>query len=150
MWGLIRAGLIAAGLAAFAGLGGCAPGDVQLNGKIFDAVGLGGSQQTGSIPKVAERAPLVVPPSLERLPQPGSTPGPVADGNFPVDPERSVDQKQAALIAEQTAYCKEHYDKQIALGNRVYADAAIGPMGRCGSSVLSVLGDENPLKKVEK
>jgi hypothetical protein len=148
MWGIIRIGLMAAGLTAF-GVGGCSPGDVELNGKIFDAVGLSGKQQTGSIPKVAERAPLVVPPSLDRLPQPGSE-RPAADANFPVNPEQTVNQKQAQLEAAQAAYCKEHYEKPLALGDRTTAETAIGPLGRCQPSALSVLGDGNPLKKVEK
>jgi hypothetical protein len=147
IWGTIRNGLMALGLAAFA-LGGCAPGDVELNGKIFDAVGLSGGQKTGSIPKVAERAPLVVPPSLQRLPEPGSVP-PVTDANFPVNPEQTVDQKQAKLVAEHKAYCKENYEKQLALGNRTAAETAIGPLGRCQASALSVLG-KNPLEGLEK
>ena len=63
--------------------GGCSAlsDNVELNGKIFDAVGLSG----GALGKKAEvrteaRAPLVLPPDAERLPEPGAAPQPaVAD-----------------------------------------------------------------------
>ncbi len=48
---------------------------MELNGGIFDAVGLNDAKKVGD-PKLAERAPLVVPPSLDRLPPPGETPAP--------------------------------------------------------------------------
>ena len=64
---------IAAGLAL--GVAGCGTDDIQFNGGIFDAVGLNDAKKT-SDPKLAERAPLVVPPSLDRLPAPGEAPQP--------------------------------------------------------------------------
>ena len=56
------------------GASGCSMDDVQLNGGIFDVVGLSDAAKakSGSEPKIAARAPLVVPPSLDRLPEPGS------------------------------------------------------------------------------
>lgn len=48
---------------------GCGTDDVELNGKIFDAVGLSGSQKSkGDEPKVAARSGIVVPPTLARCP----------------------------------------------------------------------------------
>ncbi len=44
---------------------------VQLEGKIFDVLGVSGSGQR-SEPKLADRAPLVVPPNTTKLPEPGS------------------------------------------------------------------------------
>ena len=52
------------------GMAGCGSDDIQLNGGIFDAIGLNDAKPKGD-PKMAERAPLVVPPSLDRLPPPG-------------------------------------------------------------------------------
>ncbi len=146
MRGSLSTGLLALGLLALAG---CAPGDVEFNGKIFETMGLG-QTKTGSVPKVPERAPLIVPPSLQRLPQPGEVPPQAADANFPVDPERSSDQKQQQLAAAQTAYCKENYDKQIALGNRTHAETAIGPLGRCQASAFTNLTGGSPLSNLEK
>ena len=61
----------AVALAVF-GLAGCGGvDDIQLNGKIFDAVGMTGSAPKKT-PQLAERSPLVVPPGLEKLPEPGS------------------------------------------------------------------------------
>jgi hypothetical protein len=59
------------GLAALA-LAGC--DSVALEGKLFDWAGISGSalDEKRRDPKMAERAPLVVPPSVTRLPEPGS------------------------------------------------------------------------------
>ena len=51
-------------------LGGCGFGDVQFEGKVFDAVGLSGQQARREDPKVKARAPLVLPPDA-KLPEPG-------------------------------------------------------------------------------
>ena len=54
--------------------GGCGTDDIQFNGGLFDMVGLSDAAKAktkSGDPKVAERAPLVVPPSLQRLPPPG-------------------------------------------------------------------------------
>jgi len=58
-------------LAALA-LAGC--DSVALEGKMFDWMGISGSalDEKQRDPRMAERAPLVVPPSVNRLPEPGS------------------------------------------------------------------------------
>ena len=50
------------------GASGCSMDDVQFNGGIFDAVGLSDAARAKnrSEPELAGRAPLVVPPSLDR------------------------------------------------------------------------------------
>jgi hypothetical protein len=68
-----RTVLAAAGIAlAVLALGGC--DSVALEGKLFDWAGVSGSalDERRSDPKMADRAPLVVPPSVTRLPEPGS------------------------------------------------------------------------------
>jgi hypothetical protein len=54
-------------------LSGCGDG-LQLEGKIFDWMGVSSAalDQKTRDPKMADRAPLVVPPRLSRLPEPGS------------------------------------------------------------------------------
>lgn len=125
----------------------CAPGDVEFNGKIFDAVGIGtGSVGSKKTPQLAERAPLVLPPSLERLPPPDANSGNAATAAaMPIDPERRSSLSASALQQQQAAYCKEHYDKQIALGNRPQAESARGPLGHCSPSALQSLTGSNPL-----
>ena len=65
-----------ASTAAFAAtlvLGGCADG-LEVNGKLFDWMGISSSamEQNKREPQVAARAPLVLPPNSNRLPEPGS------------------------------------------------------------------------------
>lgn len=94
-------------------LAACSADDVQLNGKIFDAMGVSSKSQSEAKvePKVPQRAPLVIPPTTASLPVPGSGTAVVAaapaDQSWPVDPDQ---QKQAALAAkqqEQKEFCEE-------------------------------------------
>ena len=61
------------GVASMLLLSGCADG-VELNGKVFDWMGISPAAQEASRrePTLAERAPLGVPPNTGRLPEPGS------------------------------------------------------------------------------
>lgn len=143
---LIAARRLAALAAAAAALGACSAGDVELNGKVFNAIGsLTGNGGANQDVKLAARPGIVQPPNLQNLPPPGSEKAPegqladIRDADTP----KSVD--KTALKAEQDAYCKEHYDVPKARGDDTTADAAVGPMGPCRKSALSLLGDQNPL-----
>jgi hypothetical protein len=63
------AALFAAALAATLALGGC--GGIEFQGKVFDYMGLSGDRQEPD-PRMAERPPLLLPPDLKTLPQPGN------------------------------------------------------------------------------
>ena len=80
-------------------LAGCSGADkgVELNGKVFDVVGLGGGKPSEE-PRLAERAPLVPPPRMSALPTPGAVPEPGNHMAWPDDP----DQRRAA--AAKTGY----------------------------------------------
>ena len=68
---IIRAGFCTSALLAGFVLAGCSPGDIQFNGKVFDAInatGLVGAPSGQA--KMAERQPLIVPPALDKLPPP--------------------------------------------------------------------------------
>lgn len=81
-----RALALACALACAAALGGC--GGVELQGKIFDYMGVSGDTQQPDV-RMSQRPPLLVPPNLETLPQPG-TGGPAvaaARPDWPEDPE---------------------------------------------------------------
>src|SRR4051794_33258402 len=70
---LNRAGAILVCALALA-VSGCGTDDVQFNGGIFDMVGLSDDAKAKNAhgdPKMAERAPLVVPPTMDHLPPPG-------------------------------------------------------------------------------
>lgn len=126
---------------AAAMLTGCSAGDVQLEGKIFDALGVGGNQSSRETPKLAQRTPLVVPPSLERLPPPGERPvNPQEDLLASInDPDLSKQVDEEELARQQAAYCEKHYDTAKALNDPEAAHIK-GPAGYCRKSVLSGIG----------
>ncbi|MEM9029144.1 MAG: hypothetical protein AAGC70_12320 [Pseudomonadota bacterium] len=129
---------------------GCS-GGVSLEGGVFDALGVSDKAiaESKREKKLKSRAGLVMPPSTERLPQPGSAPRPeqvaVTNTNerFPVNPE---DVKRADLArkkAAHDAYCKKALDHARLMNRK---DELIdGPMGRCNPSILEKLSGSNPL-----
>jgi hypothetical protein len=135
---LAKAGLAACVAVIATSLSGCGYDGVDLNGKIFDAVGMG----TGSIkptePKLAARQPLVVPPGLDTLPPPGSgaTEQPtLADIQ---DPDTKKKANQADLERQQAEYCKKNYEDPHSRGDSS-ADSAAGPLGSCHASIFSAV-----------
>lgn len=99
--------------AAVSMLAACAADDVQLNGKIFDAMGVSSKSQSEAKiePKVPQRAPLVIPPTTASLPAPGSGTAVVAaapqDQAWPTDPDQQQQAALAAKQAEQKEFCEE-------------------------------------------
>lgn len=128
----------AAVIACALALGGCAADEVELNGKIFDAMGLNAKSKTTE-PKLAARAPLVMPPSPERVPEPGVPPeSQAADVAALQDPDAVAKTSRAELERQQAAYCKEHYELAKARGDDT-ADLAAGPLGPCKASILTAI-----------
>jgi len=129
------AGPLAVSVALLA-LPGCGGVDgVELNGKVFEAVGLtgalGGKKEE---PKTEVRSPLVLPPSSERLPEPGenSAPAPVQTAQaWPNDPDKQRAANAAAKKQAQADYCKDGNWKEKALADDLAL--AKGPNGSCGS-----------------
>lgn len=132
---------LVAALCVALGAAGCAMDDVQFNGGIFDAVGLSDSTKTKSgDPKIAERAPLVVPPTLDKLPQPaaeGETP-PDAQIAGIQDADAAKQASQEELERQQAEYCEKHYEIPKRMGDDS-ADSAEGPLGPCRKSVLTAI-----------
>jgi len=82
-----RAVTLAGALACALALGGC--GGVELEGKVFDYMGVSGDRQQADV-RMSERPPLMVPPSLNTLPQPGTNAAvATARQDWPDDPERA-------------------------------------------------------------
>ena len=129
------------------GVAGCGSDDIQLNGGIFDAVGLNDTKKSGD-PKLAERAPLVVPPSLDRLPAPGEAPQPAQIADIK-DADEQKKLSQADMEAKQAEYCKVNYDQAIAHGDEASAANAEGPMGPCRKSVLTAIKKWNGEEETE-
>lgn len=105
-----RGALAALALGVTAALGGCGGVDgVGLNGAVFDWMGVSESAMSkkSADPKVAERAPLVLPPGTASLPEPGSGRSPEAgDINFPNDPEQKKLADAKKREQEHLAYCR--------------------------------------------
>jgi hypothetical protein len=81
---------------------------VNLEGKVFDWMGISGSalEAKSTDPKMAERAPLVVPPKLTRLPEPGSGKTVSEDVAALKDPElqKQISAKERERL--HLAYCR--------------------------------------------
>lgn len=131
-----KAMLLGAAGATLLAISGCGYDGVQLNGKIFDVVGLNGDSSKNTEPKMKVRQPLVVPPSVASLPPPGSD----KEGRPSLaqiqDPDREKKVSQADLEKQQEAYCKTHYEDLVARGD-ASADSAAGPLGACHPSIFT-------------
>ena len=123
----------AVAVAASLSLSACGGVDgIEFNGKIFDWMGISADSQQKSEPKMADRAPLVVPPSVTRLPDPGSGKTSFDDVAALNDPEL---RKQAAAKERQRlheAYCRG----DIQWKDKAFKPQDVGanrsPYGTCG------------------
>lgn len=126
----IRIAVLVLTVGASFALYGCGAVDgVDLNGRVFDWMGVSESAQAKNKtePKVAERAPLVVPPNMARLPEPGSNQGGnietaavQAQGQvaWPNDPDR----RKALAAAE-----REKIHREYCTGERTWKERAMNP-----------------------
>lgn len=141
----------AAGAAALlfaAVLGGCADGGVELQGGVFDALGVSSnalsSKKAGDV-TVAERQSLVIPPSTDRLPVPGEDGSVAASTALPIDPEA----RKVMSAAEADRRQKEVCDK-AQRDAKLYGPSPTppqGPLGPCDPSILRALTGSNPLQQ---
>ena len=79
----------------------CGPG-IQLEGPGFDALGLSGKKKAEK--KVPDRAPLLIPPDPNRLPEPAPRVANARPQNWPTDPEDTVKAKASAAAKKKQAY----------------------------------------------
>jgi hypothetical protein len=114
--------------------------DVQFNGGLFDAVGLSDSAKTKSgDPKLAERAPLVVPPTLDKLPPPGEAAPEAPQIAGIQDPDAMKQLSEEELARRQAEFCEVNYEQALRRGDEATALNAVGPLGPCRKSVLSAV-----------
>ena len=109
-------------------LSGCANSGLELNGKVFDWIGISPSAIAArrDEPKLAERAPLVLPPNSTRLPEPGS--GQTAQTAqtaqsttaWPDDPDQRKSREAKERERLHLAYCR---------GDMQWKDRAMDPQG---------------------
>ncbi|MGI9422068.1 MAG: hypothetical protein ACR2PA_02665 [Hyphomicrobiaceae bacterium] len=123
-------------------LTGCAGYDVDLQGGVFDALGVSSLGKKKVEPKMANRTGIVVPPTTASLPVPGSAPAGaappvgVAGAQWPVDPEVERATKTAALKQQHEAFCeKARRDYQL----KVISELPEGPLGSCEQSILRAI-----------
>ena len=133
-------GFLVAASVLISGLSGCAGYGVELQGGLFDLVGLNDVGKPQPEPKVKKRNTLVVPPSTDSLPVPGQA-EPQQDGTvlaangeaWPVDPDKVKAKNTAALKAQHEAFC-EKARKRFEL--KLDTVLATGPLGSCNQSIL--------------
>jgi hypothetical protein len=125
--------LLAPALLALVATGGCGGIDgIELNGKVFDLLGVSPSalENAKREPQLAARAPLVLPPDANRLPQPGS--------EQPQDRIVGLDDPDQRKLAEakererlHLAYCRGEMKWKDTALNPQSINAPSSPYGPC-------------------
>ena len=107
-------------------LSGCSDG-IDLNGKIFDVMGISPTAQDARRrePQLAERAPLVMPPDANHLPAPGSGQVAAADQAWPDDPDDRKKREGKERERLHLAYCR---------GDIQWKDRALNPQSGTATS----------------
>ena len=136
--------LAGSALASTVLLAGCADG-LEFNGKMFDWMGVSPAAQEARRfePKLAERAPLVLPPNTSRLPEPGSEAAPApAQVAWPDDPEQRKVRDAKERERLHLAYCRG----DVQWKERVLTkdpNAPRSPFGPCSSLLGNVTNSVN-------
>jgi hypothetical protein len=114
-------------------LAGCADAGIDLNGKVFDVLGISPSAQEARRyePQVAERAPLVMPPDSKALPQPGSGQAPPAQFAWPDDPDQRKVREAKERERLHLAYCRGEIEWKEKALNKQDISAPRSPYGPC-------------------
>jgi hypothetical protein len=129
-------------------LSGCAAGDVEMNGALFDYLGMG-KAGPAKASQASDRQGLVVPPSLDRLPEPGSGAAATASMQvaMPVNPETRAVANVAEQQRQQAAFC----DKAMMTAKLNKEVGPVpGPFGVCNPSLLQSINGANPLENLNQ
>ena len=123
--------LVGCAVATTLWLGACA--DTELNGKVFDLMGVSSAAQAAAKaePKMAVRSGLVLPPDSARLPEPGSAGTDEAAALAAVD---DPDQRKIKSAAERARLHKAYCSGEMNWKERVNDKDATpkSPYGPCG------------------
>ena len=115
---------LAAALVCTLALGGC--GGVEFQGKVFDYMGISGDRQQADV-RMAERAPLLLPPNPKTLPQPGiGVAASTAREDWPQDPERVRTRVAKQKAAEQAKKASVHDPNNPYAGKPTIFDQVFG------------------------
>jgi hypothetical protein len=142
---------IASAIIGALALGGCSAGDVELNGAVFDYLGVSSKTQASKAqPRLGPRAGLVVPPNTEKLPEPGSgvetASVPSAD-QWPTDPDEARKNQANELERKHAAFCQDALWRARAAGQ---TDPVRGPNGLCTPSILTTVGVTAPVARAKE
>lgn len=120
--------LICAGIS----MTGCNAADVHIDAPILEAAGINLTSKKAE-EDVPERSGIVIPPSTDKLPEPGTRTA-AADSaqNWPQDPDQTKAAREKAEAEAREKYCREgKWDG----GDISEFDKAIGVEERCPSKV---------------
>lgn len=135
-----KCALTASALLTAALASGCGMEGVELNGAVFDYLGVTeAAQSKAREPKVAERQGVVLPPQLDRLPEPGAAPAPaLAHEAWPDDPEQRTVAAAASLDRQHDEFCRDALWKAH-VQSGLSPPPIKGPKGLCNPSILKAL-----------
>jgi hypothetical protein len=138
--GWLALGAVAASLA----VSGCAEG-IDLNGKVFDWLGVSPSAVAArrAEPKLAERAPLVIPPDSKRLPEPGSGQPSQTAMAWPDDPEQRKVREAKERERLHLAYCRGDINWKERVMHAEDVNTPRSPFGPCPSLIGDVSSTVN-------
>jgi hypothetical protein len=115
------------------GIAGCGGGDIYYDVPALEAVGINLNEKEPDA-DVPERAGIVLPPSTDKLPEPGQTKTASAPAqNWPVDPEVEKKRKEEADAAAREEYCK---NGKWEGGNIDEFQKNVGEEQRCQSGLM--------------
>jgi hypothetical protein len=141
----LRTTAVALGMCSALAVGGCGLAGidgVELQGGVFDALGVSNSNKVKTADvKVPARPGLVIPPTDERLPNPNApqpqatAAAPAAGGeSWPLDPEANKAARDAELDRRHKEYCEREIRNAELRGDP--SAVIIGPKGNCRSSIF--------------
>ena len=128
----LRLSAVAAIILTSAALAGCGGDGVELNGKIFDALGVSESAQKTAArePKLPARTGLVMPPDANRLPEPGSAGEPDVAAQLN-DPDRKKVMAAAERERLHKSYCSGQANWKERAQRKDGAEVPSSPFGPC-------------------
>jgi hypothetical protein len=140
--------LASVGMAGSLLLSGCADG-LELNGKVFDWLGVSPAAMEArkQEPKLAARAPLVIPPNSTRLPEPGSGQTPQVAAAWPEDPDQRKTREARERERLHLAYCRGEIQWKERAMNPGDVGAARSPYGPCPSLIGDLSASVNKANK---
>jgi hypothetical protein len=135
-----RIALTASAMISAATCSGCGFDGVELNGAVFDYIGISTAAQSKERePKLEPRTGLVLPPDLERLPQPGEAQAAAPPEAWPDDPDQRKAAAAANLDRQHAEFCREALWKARAQHGENNMPQIKGPKGMCNPSILKAL-----------